>query len=67
MGMPFKGRYDRFRKLQKERMGGRLDDRAPCDKKSEFLSKERNSLFDAFRRPSQALPKALRLFHGLIA
>ena len=31
MGMPFKGRYDRFRKLQKERMGGRPDDRAPCD------------------------------------
>ena len=31
MGMPFKGRYDRFRKLQKERMGGRTDDRAPCD------------------------------------
>ena len=29
MGMPFKGRYDRFRKLQKERMGGRTDDRAP--------------------------------------
>ena len=28
MGMPFKGRYDRFRKLQKERMGGRTDDRA---------------------------------------
>ena len=27
MGMPFKGRYDRFRKLQKERMGGRTDDR----------------------------------------
>ena len=31
MGMPFKGRYDRFRKLQKERMGGWPDDRAPCD------------------------------------
>ena len=31
MGMPFKGRYDRFRKLQRERMGGRTDDRAPCD------------------------------------
>lgn len=31
MGMPFKGRYDRFRKLQKERMGGWTDDRAPCD------------------------------------
>lgn len=31
MGMPFKGQYDRFRKLQRERMGGRTDDRAPCD------------------------------------
>ena len=31
MGMPFKGRYDRFRKLQRERMCGRTDDRAPCD------------------------------------
>ena len=31
MGMPFKGRYARFHKLQKERMGGRPDDRAPCD------------------------------------
>ena len=31
MGMPFKGRYDRFRKLQKERMGEQPIDRAPCD------------------------------------
>ena len=31
MGLPFKGRYDRFRKLQKERMGEQPIDRAPCD------------------------------------
>ena len=31
MGLPFKGRYDRFRKLQKEKMGEQPIDRAPCD------------------------------------
>ena len=31
MGLPFKGRYDRFRKLQKERMGEQPIDRVPCD------------------------------------
>ena len=31
MGLPFKGRYDRFRKLQKARMGEQPIDRAPCD------------------------------------
>ena len=31
MGLPFKGRYDRFRKLQKVRMGEQPIDRAPCD------------------------------------
>ena len=29
--MPFQGRYDRFRKLQKEKMGEQPMDRAPCD------------------------------------
>ena len=31
MGLPFKGRYDRFRKLQKEKMGEQPTGRAPCD------------------------------------
>ena len=31
MRLPFQGRYERFRKLQRERMDGRTDDRAPCD------------------------------------
>ena len=31
MGLPFKGRYDRFRKLQKEKMGEQPIERAPCD------------------------------------
>ena len=30
--MPFQGRYERFRKLQREKMGEQqLTDRAPCD------------------------------------
>ena len=29
--MPFQGRYERFRKLQREKMGEQITDRAPCD------------------------------------
>ena len=31
MRLPFHGRYERFRELQRERMGERQIDRAPCD------------------------------------
>ena len=31
MRLPFQGRYERFRKLQREKMGERQIDRAPCD------------------------------------
>ena len=29
--MPFQGRYERFRKLQREKTGEQITDRAPCD------------------------------------
>lgn len=29
--MPFQGRYERFRKLQREKMGEQITDHAPCD------------------------------------
>ncbi len=31
MRLPFQGRYERFRELQREKMGERQIDRAPCD------------------------------------
>ena len=31
MRLPFQGRYERFRKLQKEKMGEQPTDRAPAD------------------------------------
>ena len=31
MRLPFQGRYERFRELQREKMGERPSDRAPCD------------------------------------
>ena len=31
MRLPFQGRYERFRELQREKMGERPIDRAPCD------------------------------------
>ena len=31
MRLPFHGRYERFRELQREKMGEQQIDRAPCD------------------------------------
>lgn len=31
MRLPFQGRYERFRELQREKMGERQIDRVPCD------------------------------------
>ena len=31
MRLPFQGRYERFRELQREKMGERQIDRTPCD------------------------------------
>ena len=31
MRLPFQGRYERFRELQREKMGERQIDREPCD------------------------------------